>query len=29
MNMLQDEPEVSEEGLLELNRKLEHFYKYA
>jgi hypothetical protein len=29
MNMLQDEPDVSEEGLLELNRKLEHFYKYA
>jgi hypothetical protein len=29
MNMLQDEPEVSENGLLELNRKLEHFYKYA
>jgi hypothetical protein len=29
MNMLQDEPEVSENGLLELNRKLEHFYKHA
>jgi hypothetical protein len=29
MNMLQDEPEVTEDGLLELNRKLEHFYKYA
>lgn len=29
MNMLQDEPEVSEEALLELNSKLEHFYKYA
>jgi hypothetical protein len=29
MNMLQDQPEVTEEGLLELNRKLEHFYKHA
>lgn len=29
MKMLQDEPSVSDEGLLELNRKLEHFYKYA
>jgi hypothetical protein len=29
MNMLQDEPSVSDEGLLELNRKLEHFYKHV
>jgi hypothetical protein len=29
MNMLQDVPDVSEESLLELNRKLEHFYKYV
>ena len=29
MNMLQDEFEVTDEGLLELNRKLEHFYKYV
>jgi VanZ family protein len=29
MNMLQDEPSVTDEGLLELNRKLEHFYKYV
>lgn len=29
MNMLQDEYEVTDQGLLELNRKLEHFYKYA
>lgn len=29
MNMLQDEYSVSDEALLELNRKLEHFYKYA
>jgi hypothetical protein len=29
MNMLQDVPDVSEEALLELNRKLEHFYKYV
>ena len=29
MNMLQDEYEVTDAGLLELNRKLEHFYKYA
>ena len=29
MNMLQDEPSITDEGLLELNRKLEHFYKHA
>jgi uncharacterized protein DUF4350 len=29
MNMLQDGYEVTDAGLLELNRKLEHFYKYA
>ena len=29
MNMLQDEPSVTDEGLLELNRKLEHFYKHV
>lgn len=29
MKMIQDEPTVSDEGLLELNRKLEHFYKYV
>jgi len=29
MNMLQDEPAVSDNGLLELNSKLEHFYKYV
>lgn len=29
MKMIQDEPSVSDERLLELNRKLEHFYKYA
>jgi hypothetical protein len=29
MNMVQDEFEVTDEGLLELNRKLEHFYKYV
>jgi hypothetical protein len=29
MKMIQDGPAVSDEGLLELNRKLEHFYKYA
>jgi hypothetical protein len=29
INMLQDEPSVTDEGLLELNRKLEHFYKHV
>jgi hypothetical protein len=29
IKMVQDEPSVSDERLLELNRKLEHFYKYA
>lgn len=29
MNMLQDHSSVKDEDLLELNRKLEHFYKYA
>jgi hypothetical protein len=29
MNMLQDEYDVTDAGLLELNRKLEHFYKYV
>jgi hypothetical protein len=29
MNMLQDEYDVTDAGLLELNRKLEHFYKHA
>ncbi len=29
MNMLQDDYSVSDEALLELNRKLEHFYKHA
>lgn len=29
MKMIQDGPTVSDEGLLELNRKLEHFYKYV
>jgi hypothetical protein len=29
MNMLQDGFEVTDAGLLELNRKLEHFYKYV
>jgi hypothetical protein len=29
INMLQDAPSVSDEGLLELNHKLEHFYKHA
>lgn len=29
INMLHDAPSVSDEGLLELNHKLEHFYKHA
>jgi hypothetical protein len=29
MNSLQDKPDVSDNALLEFNRKLEHFYKYA
>jgi hypothetical protein len=29
INMLHDEPSVTDEGLLELNHKLEHFYKHA
>jgi hypothetical protein len=29
MNMLQDEHTVMDEALLELNQKLEHFYKHA
>jgi hypothetical protein len=29
MNMLQDQPSVTDEALQELNNKLEHFYKYA
>lgn len=29
MNMLQDEYDVTDAGLLELNHKLEHFYKYV
>jgi hypothetical protein len=29
MNMLQDEYAVTDEALLELNQKLEHFYKHA
>ncbi|THU38076.1 DUF4350 domain-containing protein [Niastella caeni] len=29
INMLQDAPDVTDEALLELNHKLEHFYKHA
>lgn len=29
INMLHDTPSVTDEGLLELNHKLEHFYKHA
>lgn len=29
IKMVQDEPSVSDDSLLELNRKLEHFYKHA